>query len=394
MKIKLFTYCFLLLAYASHLTAQTNPKCISGDCYNGFGTYVWANGNSYSGYWRDGQMSGQGTFCQKEGIVTKGKWVFDELLKVDTTYDFIQFAGKFTGLLKENKKSGIGKLYLSDGSIIEGKWENDQIVGKAKITYLNGNVYEGEIKDSIASGKGKTKYINGATYEGAYENGMPNGNGKYFRMIKDMKYASEQEWYEGNWKDGFEDEYGVYTWENKCWSYPKSKEVKTYKGNWKNGRRDGYGVYTWKNSLHKGEERYEGNWKNDMKDGQGTITWTSGGRFEGLWKNNDKFYGKGYDEKGKLSFIGGEKELRAYNEYVKAANEQVHKDAALERELNPSKGCVCDKCGGTGKTTFKSAKIWKTPVIENGKDVGTATNFGWEYEDVKCTRCLGTGKCK
>ncbi len=394
MKKVQFMYYFFFLGYASGLTAQTNPKCLSGDCYNGFGTYVWANGNSYTGNWSNGRMAGKGTFCNRKGIVTKGSWSGDELLKVDTSYNFIQLAGMFTGTLKENKKSGTGKYYLSDGSIIEGKWENNQIAGNAKITSLNGNIYEGEIKDSVASGKGKTTYINGATYEGAYENGMPNGKGKYFRMIEEFKLAYKREFYEGNWKDGFEDGYGVYTWESKQWGYIKEKQENTYKGNWTNGIKNGIGVYTWKSSIHKGEDKYEGNWKNGMMDGQGTYSWSTGGKFEGLWEKNNKLYGKSYDYKGNINYIGGEKEAAAYNKKVEAANKQVLSEAAIERERNPSKACKCDFCGGNGKTRFKSAKTWETPVYENGKEVGTATKFGWEFEDVTCTKCLGTGKCK
>jgi tetratricopeptide (TPR) repeat protein len=56
--------------------------------------------------------------------------------------------------------------------------------------------------------------------------------------------------------------------------------------------------------------------------------------------------------------------------------------------------CVCTKCKGSGKTVFKSSKLWYETVYDNGKYVGRTTNFGWEYEDVICSRCLGTGKCK
>ena len=44
-------------------------KCVSGDCVNGYGTYVWDNGDKYVGESKDNLSHGQGTWtfanCEK-----------------------------------------------------------------------------------------------------------------------------------------------------------------------------------------------------------------------------------------------------------------------------------------------------------------------------------------
>ena len=49
--------------------------CISGDCVNGYGVYVWYSGNKYEGWWKNDQRHGQGTYTHDDGTVRKGKWI-------------------------------------------------------------------------------------------------------------------------------------------------------------------------------------------------------------------------------------------------------------------------------------------------------------------------------
>lgn len=49
--------------------------CISGNCENSTGTYLWEDGNKYEGEWKDGKMHGTGTFYLENGeIYHQGKW--------------------------------------------------------------------------------------------------------------------------------------------------------------------------------------------------------------------------------------------------------------------------------------------------------------------------------
>ena len=37
-------------------------QCISGDCKNGYGDFIYDNGNTYSGEWKDGVRYDIGTY--------------------------------------------------------------------------------------------------------------------------------------------------------------------------------------------------------------------------------------------------------------------------------------------------------------------------------------------
>jgi hypothetical protein len=62
--------------------------------------------------------------------------------------------------------------------------------------------------------------------------------------------------------------------------------VDTYNGNFKKGFPDGQGIYTWKNG-----DEYQGEWKKGMKEGQGTLTKSDGSVKSGFWKK-DQYLGK------------------------------------------------------------------------------------------------------
>ena len=160
----------------------------------------------------------------------------------------------------------------------------------------------------------------------------------------------------------------------------------TYEGDFKNGLREGYGVCRYKNG-----DIYDGDWKNDLQHGFGIYVQSDKRRFDGDWSEGYMVKGKFFNKRGDMVYEGTPGDYDSYNtnEWKKTIAESKAK-----RESEPVKECVCDKCGGNGKITFKSAKIWDEPVYKNGDQVGTVRKSGWEYEDVTCTRCLGTGKCK
>ncbi len=49
-------------------------ECIEGDCDTGIGTYIFTDGSSYTGAWRDGFPEGTGTLKYNDGTEFKGKW--------------------------------------------------------------------------------------------------------------------------------------------------------------------------------------------------------------------------------------------------------------------------------------------------------------------------------
>ena len=55
--------------------AQLYGNCVSGDCENGYGVYVWSSGDKYEGFWKNDKRNGQGTYTHAGGYVRKGKWI-------------------------------------------------------------------------------------------------------------------------------------------------------------------------------------------------------------------------------------------------------------------------------------------------------------------------------
>ena len=62
----------------------TYAGCENGDCHNGYGTYIWFNGDTddrpwshgdkFTGYFKNGKMHGQGSYFYTNGNVYVGNY--------------------------------------------------------------------------------------------------------------------------------------------------------------------------------------------------------------------------------------------------------------------------------------------------------------------------------
>ncbi|HNI11243.1 MAG TPA: hypothetical protein PLL93_08870, partial [bacterium] len=55
-----------VLFLSSVLYAQ-RTGCVSGNCENGEGTYVWSSGTTYAGEWKNGKQHGKGKTIWSDG---------------------------------------------------------------------------------------------------------------------------------------------------------------------------------------------------------------------------------------------------------------------------------------------------------------------------------------
>ncbi len=94
-------------------------NCVSGNCVNGIGKMVYANGDIYEGDFVNGKKQGQGTFTFKNGQAYFGRF-FDNL------------------------RNGKGKFTFSDGSIYEGSFANDNFIGHGTYTSKSGSNQTGK----------------------------------------------------------------------------------------------------------------------------------------------------------------------------------------------------------------------------------------------------------
>ena len=84
-----------------------------------------------------------------------------------------------------------------------------------------------------------------------------------------MVYKSNQDIYEGEFKENNITGTGFYTWSNKD----------TYLGTFINGKMEGKGLYRWPDG---GE--YYGEYKNNIKEGLGKFKWANGKIYEGPFR--------------------------------------------------------------------------------------------------------------
>lgn len=110
------------------------------------------------------------------------------------------------------------------------------------VTFPNGDRYEGEFKDGLMNGWGVYEYRNGDRFEGEFRSDMKHGKGTY--------------------------------------SYKNSDK---YIGDFRNDMKEGRGSFM----FHNGD-RYVGDFKNDMISGKGTMLYQNGNKFAGDFLNGVK----------------------------------------------------------------------------------------------------------
>ena len=70
----IFTIAIPLTSFGEEEGCGEEGECIEGDCENGQGTYIFADGSSYNGTWKDGLPEGPGTLKYIDGSKDEGKW--------------------------------------------------------------------------------------------------------------------------------------------------------------------------------------------------------------------------------------------------------------------------------------------------------------------------------
>ncbi|RLD78201.1 MAG: hypothetical protein DRJ10_10730, partial [Bacteroidetes bacterium] len=310
--------------------------CISGDCDNGYGTWVYKSGAKYVGYFSKMKFHGQGKFYYANGDTYKGYFANDKYNGYGVYYNK-GTGDKYTGYWKNEKKYGQGTIVFggkskSAGEKYKGNWVNDMRDGWGTYYYKNGDKYVGRWKFNKLNGEG-SYFFAGGKVEKAYW-----ANGKRYSANSTKKGCIS-----GDCDNG----YGTYVF----------KTGEKYAGNWKNLKRNGKGI----NYFVDGEW-YKGDWVNDQRQGQGINYSANGDLYEGQWKGSARH---GF---GVLTKVNGEvkKGLWEYGRYVGTGNNNY--------------GCISGNCdNGYGvynwRTGEKYAGYWK-----NKKKDGKGTNY-WKSGD-------------
>jgi hypothetical protein len=130
----------------------------------------------------------------------------------------------------------------------------------------------GCLSGSCENGQGKAKFDRGSTYEGEWKNGNMNGWGIYTFEKGNMGQK-----YKGEFKNG------QFEGEGTFWAVDGSR----FEGTWVNGQQV-KGTYYFNN---RNELKCTGQWKGPYLNGEGACWYANGTKKEGLWQNG-QYQGK------------------------------------------------------------------------------------------------------
>lgn len=263
------------------ITDKSQTGCISGDCTNGQGIYIYPSGAVYIGNFEGGEIHGIGVCYYPDGSKYQGEWVhrYPEGKGTKTWADKTTRTGNWKRGQAVDERGNLiidaiaqGKDSGTDGVVQNGCISGNCTNGEGTLAYPDGSRYEGFFRNGKPSGAGTFLYPNEDQYVGGFQNGMRNGSGRLSK--KDGTVIS------GIWKDG---EYMGET----AGAAPK---VGCQKGDCQNGR----GQYIFRDGA-----RYEGDFRLGVPSGVGVVTYTNGEKYEG-----EMFEGE-FNGRGTLTMADG-----------------------------------------------------------------------------------------
>lgn len=153
---------FNTILFSQEITLKIG--CVSGNCKNGFGKFVYENGTVYEGKFKKSKFEGIGTEIYANGE-------------------------KVIGEFKDGQQMGQAKIIFADGNIWEGKSIYGNPNGYGKMIYLNGTQYTGEMTRWYNKiGEGIYTLSNRYTKKGTFKEGTMNTYG----LIEKFEYFNTE----------------------------------------------------------------------------------------------------------------------------------------------------------------------------------------------------------
>lgn len=309
-----FSNLFLFLSFL-------NAQCVSGDCQNGKGTYVYPSGAKYVGEFQNGEIHGVGVCYYTDGSKFSGQWAhrFPEGKGTKTFADGSKRTGDWIkGQPVDDEGNFIEEEMVAkgenneDSNIQTGCISGDCEDGNGVFAYADGSKFDGDFKNGELNGQGTWYFPNGDKYVGTFKDNYSHGQGVLFNA--DGTKMTGQ-WIEGEYKGDVE------------------LIAKEGEGCILGDCRNGIGTYVYEGA----EAKYIGAFKNNMADGQGTCYYSNGERYEGQWSNGSfngtgtLFLSDGTEVNGVWdfgTFMGKNGEVAKKEEKIQKANIDAIEDVA------------------------------------------------------------------
>jgi len=128
--MKYIVICVAFCFFNQNIFSQQKTGCLSGDCRNGKGVYLFTNGDKYEGDFVDDHLVGFGKYIDSRGNIYTGYFKNDTFNGVGS---FLRSDGtKYIGEFKDGRRSGLGTQWYSETYKEKGKWENDRFIDNAE----------------------------------------------------------------------------------------------------------------------------------------------------------------------------------------------------------------------------------------------------------------------
>jgi hypothetical protein len=193
--------------------------------YSGFGTFVWANGDKYTGEWAGGAMYGKGKMVwAHSGSIYEGQWEAGRMHGYgvkrtdESEYDgqwcdgccsghgvktFVR-GDRYDGQFYNDEREGFGEYRWAEGDRYIGMWFEGRAHGRGEKITAAGERHTGQFESGKANGLGIKTYVTGHVYVGEFIEEQMHGIG---HIVLDTQEGQLSSWYEGQWKHDCADGY-------------------------------------------------------------------------------------------------------------------------------------------------------------------------------------------
>ena len=297
------------------------PDGSSDEWTNCIGKRSWPDGSSYLGSWHQGRPHGHGTFVFNNGDIYTGQ-LRDGQREGKGEYTFTSDpnknnGGKYVGDFRSGELEGSGTFTWPDGSFYVGSFANGTFKGQGVLTWPDGRKLDafflgGSLLRQGFNAKGTMVWANGARFIGELRNGLRDGQG-------DMTYSNKDR----------------------------------YVGEWVADLQHGEGTF-----YYTTGERYAGSWSRNQRHGKGDLfrksgepvirgTWSNGTRVDSPSSPNSSGDLSLY--KGQCLDLGFKDKTEKFGECVLALSNRAESDMNSERNMKVGDGDPDDStCEGYG----------------------------------------------
>ena len=149
--------------------------------FNGKGRLKYKNGNTFTGFFKDGAKHGYGSLVSLNGYEYHGNWVNGKQTGEGQVH--YKNGDIYTGSFLEGLRNGFGELFTAKNSRnYKGYWEKNNLIGEVKVI-SDTWVFRGKIDQSNLNATGKIIYNDQSSYEGSLFDFNRQGYGVYKNFI-------------------------------------------------------------------------------------------------------------------------------------------------------------------------------------------------------------------